>query len=384
MNEREISEIRRRFRPEKSNITHVRGCYVNEQREIITQFNQSLLITPQEEAEQILTVLKRTLSGTLNKNLLDITFTTQQVADSDEHRLLMALRDSSLEDETALQTLYQRIIDSVSLEGNYMILLAHDRYDVPYRSGDGETLDDASSEVFSYILCSICPVKMTKPALSYQASDNMLHNRTADWVLSVPELGFLFPAFDDRSTNLYNALAYSRSASESHEAFIQTIFRCEAPMPAAEQKETFGTVLESSLGDHCSYEVLEAVHEQFQEMTEEHKASKDPSPLLFSKSTVTQVLKGCDLPDETVERFSQKYDEAFGADAELSPRNITGSRLEIRTPDVSIQVKPECSHLIDTQVIHGVKYILIRADEDVEVNGVRVQIQKPKAENKQQ
>lgn len=284
MNEREISEIRRRFRPEKSNITHVRGCYVNEQREIITQFNQSLLITPQEEAEQILTVLKRTLSGTLNKNLLDITFTTQQVADSDEHRLLMALRDSSLEDETALQTLYQRIIDSVSLEGNYMILLAHDRYDVPYRSGDGETLDDASSEVFSYILCSICPVKMTKPALSYQASDNMLHNRTADWVLSVPELGFLFPAFDDRSTNLYNALAYSRSASESHEAFIQTIFRCEAPMPAAEQKEAFGTVLESSLGDHCSYEVLEAVHEQFQEMTEEHKASKDPSPCSFRKA----------------------------------------------------------------------------------------------------
>ena len=216
MNEREISEIRRRFRPEKSNITHVRGCYVNEQREIITQFNQSLLITPQEEAEQILTVLKRTLSGTLNKNLLDITFTTQQVADSDEHRLLMALRDSSLEDETALQTLYQRIIDSVSLEGNYMILLAHDRYDVPFRSGDGETLDDASSEVFSYILCSICPVKMTKPALSYQASDNMLHNRTADWVLSVPELGFLFPAFDDRAPT----------------------FTMRSPTPAAHRKAT--------------------------------------------------------------------------------------------------------------------------------------------------
>ena len=175
MNEREIAEIRRRFHPEKSNIKHVRGCYVNSEREIISQFDQSLAITPQDEAEKILTVLKKTLSGTLERNLLDITFSTQQVVDSEEHRLLMALRGSELKDEEAVQALYQRIIASLSLEGNYMILLTHDVYDIPYRSKDGDSLEDASSEIFSYILCSICPVKMTLPALSYYAEDNMRH-----------------------------------------------------------------------------------------------------------------------------------------------------------------------------------------------------------------
>ena len=159
MNEKEISEIRRRFRPDKSNITHVRGCYVNERQEIVAAFDQSLALLPQEESENLLAVLRRTLSGTLGKNLIDMPFSTAQVVDSDEHRLLMALRDSALNDEAAVSALFEKIIAAYRPEGTYLILLAHDTYDVPFRSRDGERQDDASSETYSYVLCSICPVK---------------------------------------------------------------------------------------------------------------------------------------------------------------------------------------------------------------------------------
>ena len=147
MNEKEIAEIRRRFRGDKSNINHIRGCYVNEKREIISQFDQALSMMPQEETENMLGVLKRTLSGTLGKNLIDISFATQQVVDSDEHRLLMALRDSALKEEEMVQVFFQRVIETLALEGNYLILLAYDTYDIPFRSRDGETQKDASSEV---------------------------------------------------------------------------------------------------------------------------------------------------------------------------------------------------------------------------------------------
>lgn len=374
MNEKEIAEIRRRFRPDKNNIRHIRGCYVNGSGEIISQLNQSLALTPQEESEQILTTLRKTLSGTSGKNLIDIPFTTQQVVDSQEHQLLMALKSSSLDNEEAVQELYQRIIRSLDLEGNYMILLAFDTYDVPYHSKDGENLDDASSEVFSYFLCSICPVKMTKPALSYYSSDNMLHNRTCDWVLSAPELGFLFPAFDDRSSNIYNALYYSRNTSETQEQFIREIFNSEIPMPAAEQKETFHSILEHTLAEDCSYEVVQSVHGQLAEMMEEHKASKEETPLLFSKGTVKDVLTSCDVPEQRVTAFEEKYDAEFGADTCLNPRNIIDSRFEVRTPDITIHVKPERSGLLKTQIINGTKYILIRADENVEVNGINIHI----------
>ena len=49
MNEREVAELRRRFKADKSNITHVCGCYVNENKEVISEFDQSLGMMTEEE-----------------------------------------------------------------------------------------------------------------------------------------------------------------------------------------------------------------------------------------------------------------------------------------------------------------------------------------------
>ena len=375
MNEKEIAEIRRRFRPDKSNISHVRGCYVNEKREIISQFNQSLAITSQEETDKLLGILKKTLSGTLGKNLIDISFDTNQVVHGEEHKLLMALRDSSLGDEEAVQAFFQRVIQGTVLEGNYLIVLACDTYDVPYRSKDGERLEDASTEVFSYFLCGVCPLKQTKPALSYYFSDCMFHSLDADLIVCAPELGFLFPAFDDRSANIYNALYYTRDAAENHPEFVDAVFRTQIPMPAAAQKETFASVLGETLEEECSLEVVQSVHEQLCEMIEEHKANKEEEPLLIGKNTVRQVLAACGVSKPHVEAFGERYDTAFGEDLDLSPRNLVDTKqLEISTPSVQIKVDSQRGDLIETRVINGIKYLLIRADEGVEVNGVEIRI----------
>ncbi len=375
MNEREIAEIRRRFRPDKSNITHIRGCYVNENREIVSQFDQSLALMPQEDAEKILTILKRTLSGTLEKNLMTITFETAQVVSGEEHRLLMDLRESALENQETVQAFFDKVIQAVSIQGNYLILLACDKYDVPYRSRDGQNNEDAASEVFSYFLCSICPVKMTKPALGYYVNENTFHNCSIDWLVSPPELGFLFPAFDDRSTNIYNALYYSRNAAENHPEFVQAVFQAPAPMPAQEQKETFGAILGQTLSQECSLEVMQTVHETLCTVIEEHKANREEVPLAVSKDTVKRVLTSCGVDPQRVQAFEEKYAEEFGEDASLSPKNLVDAgRLEVVTPSVKIQVSPQCGHMVESRVIDGVKYILIRADEGVQVNGVDVHI----------
>ena len=375
MNEKEVAELRRRFKPEKSNITHIRGCYLNEQRQIISQFNQSLGMMTQEESEKFLGILKRTLSGGLGKNLLELTFSNQQVIDSEEHKLLMALRDSSLKDEEAVEAFFQKAIQSVDLEGNYLILLAHDTYDVPYRGKDGEVQQDASDQVYSYILCCVCPVKLTKPALSYSVDANEFHNRAADWLVAPPELGFLFPAFDDRSANLYSALYYSRSVTEHQQAFVDAVFHCPLPLPAAEQKEIFQTILAETLADDCSYTLVQAVHDQFCDLIDEHAESREEEPLALSKQEVKQVLAACGIDDSHVATFEEKYDAEFGADVVLSPRNLVDyKQLELRTPDVTIYVNPERGDLVETRIIEGVKYILIRADENVEVNGVNIHI----------
>ncbi len=373
MNEKEVGEIRRRIRPDKNSIPCVLGCCVNEKGEIVSQFRQSLAIMQEDELEKLLTLLRKTLSGGIGKNLMDLSFSTQQVADSDEHRLLMALRESALEDPEVVTAFFEKTTASLTMEGNYLILLARDVYDVPYRAKDGERLEDASEEVFTYLLCGICPVKTTKPALGYYLSDNEFRTCGIDWLVAPPEAGFLFPAFDDRSSNIYNALYYSRNTGEIHPELIEGLFNVEPPMPAAAQKEAFQEVLSETLSEECSYNVIQGVDEQLREMVAEHKANHVEEPLQVSRQAVVGILEDCGVSEERVEAFDGRYREVFGEEEGLSPRNLVDStRVTLTTPGISVQVKPECSRLVETKYIDGAKYILIRVEEGVEVNGIPV------------
>ena len=205
MNAREVGEIRRRARRDRSNMTAIYGCYVNAQKEIISSFKQSTAMMPENEAEKYFGVLKRSLSGTIGKNLIDVTFRTAQVANSPEHKLLMELRDSALQNDELRLEFYKKIIEAVTFEDSYVILIGCDTYDVPFKSKDDEIQQDASTEVYKYLLCAICPVKLKKPSLRYIAEEKEFHDGGAVNEICAPEAGFLFPAFDDRATNIYNA-----------------------------------------------------------------------------------------------------------------------------------------------------------------------------------
>ena len=376
MNDREVSELRRRFRADKSNITRICGCYVSDKGEILSQFTTSISLMLDDEKEKVLTVLKKALSGSVGKQLMDISFPTKQVLEGAEHKLLTTLRDSQLEDQATAEQFYEKVIATVSMETNYLILLAYDAYDVPFKGKDGGSFADGSEQVFRYIVCSICPVKLSKSGLSFHVQDQEFHNSKTEWMVAAPELGFLFPAFDDRGTNLYGALTYTRNISDNRQEFVNAVFGAEPPMAAGEQKETFQTILGSSLDTDCSIEVVQAVHAQLSDMIQEHKESRDKEPLLISKPEVNHVLKTCGLSEERVKAFDEQFDETFGQHADLSPKNLVDTnKFHVVTPDVKIQVAPDKRDLVETRVLGGVKYILIRAEEGVEVNGVPVEIQ---------
>lgn len=375
MNEKEIGEIRRRVRRERSNMTAIYGCFVNDQKEIITEYRQSTAMMSENEAERYFGLMKRTLSGTVGKNLIDITFRTAQVADSPEHKFLMDLRASALKDETLRMELYKKIIESLNMDESYLILIGCDSYDVPFKSKDDVTQADNSGEVYTYLLCAVCPVKQTKPNLHYIAESKEFHDGGISQVAQAPALGFLFPAFDDRATNIYNALFYTRDSARGYDNLIDMLFHVRAPKPAAEQKKSFEALLAASLDEECSLEVVQNVHDQLRQCIEMHKEAKVAEPLMVSKEQVKSALAECGVSGQHIAKFSIDYDETFGFEAELHPKNIIDSKkFEIHTPDVSIKVSPERSDLIETRVIGGVKYILICADEDVEVNGVSIHI----------
>jgi hypothetical protein len=218
--------------------------------------------------------------------------------------------------------------------------------------------------------------------LRYRADDKAFHDGGAEMVACAPELGFVFPAFDNRSANIYNALFYTRSPKENYENVVDVVFGAKAPKPAYEQKKSFENLLYHTLEDNCSLEVVQTVHEQICQCIDLHKESKVAEPLLITKEQVKDALTICGVPEANIAKFGVQYDETFGADAQLHPKNIIDNkRFEIVTPDVSIKVSPDRSDLIQTRVIGGVKYLMICADENVEVNGVPICIEDMKVED---
>ncbi len=373
MTDKELREIRRRFRPERSNIPRIVGCFVNENKQIIARITQSLGLEDSIVAEKLLSTMKRALSGSLGTNLVEIPFSTRQVTESEEHKLLMGLVRSALKDTELLEKFYAKAIESVKLESNYVILLANDIYDVPSYTKDGERGE--SSSLHSYIIAAVCPLKSLPEALTFKEADSLFHAMSVTGVLSSPELGFMFPTFEDRRTNIYNALYYTRSLSENYPDFVRSILASEPTMPPRAQKEAFSDCLAGVLEGECSFELVRSVHAQVAEMVEAHKESKE-EPLLFTKETVKEILENCGVAEEKLKTLDKRLDESFGNNAELTPKNIISTnKFEVKTPDVSIKVSPEHRDVVSTQIIGDTKYVMIRVTGPVEVNGISIEIE---------
>lgn len=374
MNEKETGEIRRRIKLGKCAVNYIYGCFVNEKKEVVSTFRQSLGLMDNDDADNLLSIIRKTLSGTLGKNLIDLPYKNQQVVNSDEHRLMSALRTQAPESEEAINIFFNATASTLAMGNNYLILLIQDSYDVPQYGSDESRIEDSSS-VYNYCLCAVCPVKQSKQALGFVAHENAFKTLAANQLISPPEIGFLFPTFDDRTANIYDILYYTRNTADNHPEFIENILRTEVPMPAEEQKEVFNSIIEETLCEDCNLEVAVNVRDVLCEQIEEHRQQKDEDPPVITKRSVSNILTNCRVNEERVKSFEDKFDESFGENAELSPQNFVNTKeLSVSTPDVSIKINSDRSDLLETRVIDGKKYIMIRAESNVEVNGITVKI----------
>lgn len=371
MNKKEIAEIKKQFTPDRCAITRICGCYVNSEKEKQLEMKEAFLSLSDEEMFKYFDIFRKTLSGTIGKNLLNMEFPLQQELEGGTQEFLLKLRDSGLKDEELVTQFYDRVISSYDFGENYLILLIHAAYDIPGKTNDGLDMDDASTDVYQYVLCSICPVKLSKAALCYNAQNNTIEERIRDWIVDMPSLGFLFPAFNDRNTDLHSLLYYSKNAEELHQTLINEILGCVTPLSAKSQKETFNSIIQETFGPDCDYEAVKTIHEKITEMVDEH--ADEPEPLTLDKYEVKKLLQEGGATKEDLEDFDERYDDSVGEKSSFLASNISSARkFEIKTPDVVIQVNPERTDLVETQVIDGRTYLMIEVTDSVEVNGLSV------------
>mgnify|MGYP002522345847 FL=1 len=371
MNKKEVLEIRKQFTPENCSITRIAGCYVDGEKEKRMEREDAFIALPEEQMFKYFDIFKKTLSGKIGKNLLNLEYKLKESRSSDpegeEHELLMNLRESKLKDPALLDEFYEKILTSYDCAENYYIILIHAVYDVPGKTSDGEELEDASEEVYDFILCCICPVKLSKPGLTYNGKDERMEERIRDWVVGTPDKGFLFPAFNDRQTDVHSLLYYTRKSAEVQEEMVREVLGIDLVVSADEEKDKFGKLVEDVLGEDADCKTVKEIYEGISEEMERHY--EDPEPYKMSKNTLKKIFESSGVPDEKIDLFGDAYRENIG-DEPIMASNICDNKVvNIRVPEGKIAINTELISNLEIKEVDGRKCMVLPVDS-VEVNGI--------------
>jgi len=376
VNKKEVHELRRRFRKEKCTIRKMCGCYVNGDGERITSFRETFAMLSEEEQDKYFEIFKKGMSGTFGHNLFCTQFGETEdgegVPCENLQGLLLKLRDSELEDDAILDEFYERMIRAYGYRDNYLILLAHDAYDVPMRTRDGIEMDDASEDVYSYVLCLLCPVNLTDYDICYDAQSHSFRNTNRRWKLEAPMHAMLFPMFTDRMSDITGTLFYSRDAKDIRTDMLATLIGSITPISAQGQREIFGAIVEETLGGQCEYDDVRSIQDILSDRIEESKDA--PEPLVLSKADISDLLADSGVSEENLQRFDTVYDAVLPKEQPLQATNIINTKkMEVKLEGITVSAKPERARLIKTQVIDGRNCLVIPIDdEEVFVNGIAI------------
>ncbi len=428
MNKKEVLELKRRFKKEAATFTRVCGCYVDGNHNKVCKFGNTFLNLEEDEFYKYLEIANKALSGTIGNNLLELKFPIEEEEVGGRQHILMALRASKLEDENLLDTFYDLVIDTYDHAGNYLIVLFHDAYDVMSRTSDNNNLDE-SEEVYEYLICAICPVDLSKPGLGFLEEEHRIGPRVRDWVVGAVDTAFLFPAFNDRSTDIHSTLFYTKNTKEPHSEFMANGLGCGIERTATEQKMAFHSIVRNVLGaeDEHTDDVLLDLQQNLSDMIDEYAETHDDDEdvFLLDKEVVTKLLADSDISEEKAAKIEKSVDEAFGEKPPAAENVIDSKALvqnelrvekmaledqvgtltvqlnekdealaertsqliekqeeidnyiaETKTYDVVLRVKPEKASQIKLQVINGQKCLVIPMGEDehATINGVNTTV----------
>ncbi len=372
MNKAETLEIKKQFTPDRCTIDHICGCYVDHEKNKKLTFRKAFGQLPDEEMYKYLDIFQHTLAGTFGKNLISLEFPLDQEQPGGTQDFLLTLRNSQLQDDELVDEFYDKIIANYVNGENYYIILIHAAYDIPGITSDGIEMEDASENVYDYILCSICPVKLSKAGLGYNERTNVIEERFRDWIVDGPTKGFLFPAFIERDTDIHNMLYFTKKPDDLQPEFIEAMFGGRAPLAAPEQKGIFDTVVQNTIGENADYDIMKNIHDNLNDMIEDH--ADDAEPLELKKNDVKQLLHDSGVSDERLDYFDETYTKCAGdGDYPLLASNIANTKkFDIETPNVVIKVKPDRTDLVESKIVDGRQCLVIAVDDHIEVNGINV------------
>ena len=368
MQKKEIAEIKKVLKKtDNCAVSRIAVCYVSGDHEIISKSKSSFLTMADEEQFKYCDLFTKGLSGTPDKNQVNLAFPLQSKTDLGKDFLYRLLK-SRLDDDSLLDQLYEKAVATYSNEGNYAILVAYGDYDVPGRTSDGLELDDGSVEVDSFLQILFCPVTQSKAGLAFSAKEDRFIDSPQEWMIQKPENGILYPSFNDRVTDLNECLYYQKKPAEPHEEIMEEILGCEPPTEPDYQATLFTSTVEQALGDACTLEDIMQVQENVAAFQAEKEENGETAEL--TQTDMKGLFQNTDAANDTVE---EAVTTAYENDPQIQASNVTTNKTIVQTNGITITAAREYARLIETKMVDGVPCVVIPASiGEMTVNGVKV------------
>lgn len=370
MNKKEILELRKTFRPEECNISRIATCYVTSEKEKILEKSQAFLSLPEEEAFKYFDILKQALSGTVGKNLY--TLKTNSINPADESpQKLETLRKYHMNDEGMLTDLFDSIIGSYDSSENYLIIVVNGLYDIPGVTSDDQELEDASDEVYSYILTCICPVELDEPGLSIDCTKPAILDKERDWMVKSPVNALLYPVFTDRATDIHHALYFAKKAENSQDDFLKELIGSEMMLSDKEEHEWFLDTLNHAHEEQMPLETAKEIHTKLVEKSLEKENL--PSAGMLSKKELLQVIDK-ELNADQVKDIDEDYDKTVGKENDITIKNLVNpKKMVIQTGTAKVEIDSDYADMVETKRIDGRLYLAVPlTSNDILVDGCAV------------
>jgi hypothetical protein len=372
MTKKDMMELRRRFTKEECTFTRMAGCYINNDKQKVLTFNETFLNLESGEFNKYLDIAKKTTAGKIGNNLLELEFIPQDNVEESRQRLLLGIRDSGLKNEELIDCLYDLIIENYSYSGNYLILLYHDVYDVITKTKDNFKMDE-SSEVYNYIICSICPVELSKPGLGYIKEENRIGNRIRDWVVKAPDNGFIFPTFNNRSGDTDSLTYFTRDIKNPKGMLMEKGLGCIIKKTNEEEKISFQNIIKENLGKE-NKDIVQSINNRIKEISELE------DPVLLDTTLLNDVLTESKVPEEFIPGIKEDFKNCFKenlpvVDSVLDKKLIKKAQEEQLSEfnmaktnsTLFINIREDLSGSIVREVIAGKESIVIPIYEGVSI-----------------
>ena len=371
MDKKGIAEVKKCFKKEDCRIDRMVSCFVNEEGEVISRFSDSFYALEDKELFKYCELFKQSLSGKLGRNLYTLAFPLEEENEGGKQQELYQLLQSELKEEALYDAFFEKVRKDYPIPGKHLLLLAHGVYDVPKKTTDGLVLEDASENVYSFLLFALCPVSLLKEGLCFDQQSDSFISRSEDFVVQKPEISFLYPAFHDRGSDIHELLYRCKKREDSLDSLPETLFGTPLPMGEKQQKNSFSKLVEEILQEDCTFENVRLLQEELAEL--QNKENEEEREQSLPKNQVKALLEKAGATEEQLLNFSSLYDEELGEKNEsLFLENLADSTLRLDSDNVHLRIKNEVSAILESRIIDGKEYLLLPISDNLECNGISI------------